>query len=127
MALNTSKMWSNGVKTVFFFFQKSYEKSPSVWGLRNLGELLYINTINNNMCLSNLRGYLREATTERMKGSSLPSATNLVYWVFENIEYSCITKVAISVLLREYKSSSLEYSKLVECSSRTINFLQFQR
>ena len=42
-----------------------------------------------------------------------------------SVKYSCITEVAISVLLREYQSSSSEYSKLIECSSRAINFLQF--
>ena len=31
-----------------------------------------------------------------------------------------------AALLREYKSSSSEYSKFIECSSRAINFLQFQ-
>ena len=30
-------------------------------------------------------------------------------------------KVAVSVLLREYKSSSSEYKKLIECSQGTIN------
>ena len=32
MALNTCKMWSNGVRTAFF--SKNYEKSRSGWGLR---------------------------------------------------------------------------------------------
>ena len=44
---------------------------------------------------------------------------------FENAKYSCITKVAESAFLREYKSSSSECCKLIECSSRTIDFLQF--
>ena len=32
MALNTSEIWSNGVKTAFF--SENYEKLPSGWGLR---------------------------------------------------------------------------------------------
>ena len=32
MALNTCKMWSNGIKIVFF--SKNLQKSPSGWGLR---------------------------------------------------------------------------------------------
>ena len=31
MALNTCKMWSNGIKIAFF--SKNFQKSPSGWGL----------------------------------------------------------------------------------------------
>ena len=33
MAVNTCKMWSNGIKIAFF--SKNLQKSPSGWGLRS--------------------------------------------------------------------------------------------